>query len=114
MNAREKKTAGTPRGLRIMNQFRSKSGFVYDLKSDTDRLTIGIAPVDEADATSDWVAEARCGSRDEGTSVVGRGATRGDAVREIARAWQPRAVAHELPVIDWEAVAAALADVRAV
>ena len=45
--------------VKITNQFRSKDGFVYDLRSDGARLTVAIMPREHSADPADWKVEAR-------------------------------------------------------
>jgi hypothetical protein len=100
-------------GLKITNQFRSRTGFVYDLQCRGDRLVLGIAPRENASDPGEWCVEARTGAKDP-DPVVGWGATKLDALREAGVAWVATARERPLPAFDWDAVAKVLAEVRAV
>jgi hypothetical protein len=109
-DAKEKKRTD---GLKITNQHRSRTGFVYDLQCDTGKLILAITPRETPADPGDWSVEARTSSQDP-SPIVAWGATRRDALRETGVAWIANAQARALPTFDWEAVAELLADVRAV
>lgn len=100
--------------VKITNQFRSKDGFVYDLRSEGARLTISIMPREHSAEAGDWKVEARSGHGPDAVVVTEWGASRVDVLREVGRAWVSRAMELGLPTFDWEAVAKALKDVRAI
>ena len=102
-----------PETLRITNQFRSKTGFVYDLKCNGERLTINITPRQNTGDAGEWSVEARLGSSPDAKSVPAWGSTRLDALREVGRLWTSQATELGLPTFDWDAVATALSNVRA-
>jgi hypothetical protein len=99
--------------LRITNQFRSKTGFVYDLKCNGARLTINIAPRQNSGDAGEWSVEARLGSSPDAASIPAWGSTRVDALREVGRLWTSKAEELGLPTFDWDAVATMLSSVRA-
>jgi hypothetical protein len=101
--------------LKITNQFRDKRGMVYDLKCEGDRLTVYIAPRENATDAGEWRVEVRASATGVADAVVLAewGATRADALREVGRAWTTNATSTGLPAFDWDAVATALTAVRA-
>jgi hypothetical protein len=100
--------------VRITNQFRSREAMVYDLSCETTRLTVQIAPRPNDDGLGDWSAEAHARQSPERPSVGELGATRGDALRAVARSWTAKNGAYGFPALDWELVAQALIAVRAI
>jgi hypothetical protein len=100
--------------LRIMNQFRSRTGFVYDLKCEAARLTVSIAQRQSAADPGEWSVEARAGVAPDVAPIAAWASTRRDALREVGLAWASQAATLGLPAFDWEAIATALSDVRAV
>ena len=108
-DAKEKRTDG----LKITNQFRSRSGFVYDLQCDSGKLILAITPRESPGDPEDWRVEARTSSQDP-APIVAWGATKREALRETAVAWIANARERTLPAFDWEGVAELLAEVRAV
>jgi hypothetical protein len=103
-----------PHALKITHQARGRTGMVYDFSADGHRLTVSIFPRDGVQDAGDWRVEARASRADEAVVIAEWGATRGDALREVGRAWASRAVADRLPSFDWEEVAKALDTVRAI
>jgi hypothetical protein len=99
--------------LKITNQFRSRTGFVYDLKYEGSRLTLTIVQRERPDDPGEWSVEARASSLPDVVPIVAWGATRRDALGEVGRAWASSAATTGLPSFDWDAIAAVLSDVRA-
>jgi len=99
---------------KITNQFRSRTGFVYDLKSSGVRLTLNIWQKQTPADPGEWCVDARASATPDGTSIEAWGGTRIDALREVGRLWATKGGALGLPTLDWEAVATALSGVRAV
>lgn len=99
--------------LRITNQFRSRSGFVYDLRCAGVMLVLSIMPKEKPEDPGAWSVEARVGSR--GTApITAWGPTKRDALRDVGVAWGAQASMLGLPALDWEAIATVLSEVRAV
>jgi hypothetical protein len=99
--------------LRITNQFRSRDGFVYDLRCEGTRLTLSVMPRVDAKDPGEWRVEARANAQDP-APITGWGPTKRDALREVGVAWMARAAMLGSPTFDWEAVAKVLSEVRAV
>lgn len=100
--------------LRITNQFRSKTGFAYDLKQHEAKVTLNIAPSEGSPDAEAWRVDARVKLSSAIVTVSGSGATRADAIRAVGRSWISQPSAPQLPVFDWEAVILVLSAVRAV
>jgi hypothetical protein len=101
--------------LRITDRFRSKNGFVYDIRYEGSRLTLFIAPRENADDAGDWKVEAstRPPAAAEPFSITQWGLTRVAALQEVGRSWVSESSSHGLPRFDWAAVEKALMEVRA-
>jgi len=99
--------------LKITNQFRLRTGLVYDFRCEGSRLTVFITPRERPDDAGEWRVEARASHAPDAFVVTEWGATRIDALRAVGRVWGSEAAEHALPTFDWEAVVKALQDVRA-
>ena len=108
------KDEGSRRGVRITNQFRRRDAMVYDLSCDDVRLTIEMERRVNDDGLGDWVAGAHARESAEKPSVIAPGATPDDAFRAVARSWVAKRRAHGFPELDWDAVAVAMRNVRAI
>jgi hypothetical protein len=100
--------------VKITNQFRSKDGFVYDLRSDGARLTVAIMPREHSADPADWKVEARSSHGPDAVVVTAWGGVKIDVLREVGKSWAEKSMEHGLPNFDWELVAKALKDVRAI
>ena len=107
------KTEKNKDALKITNQFRAKNAMVYDLKADGNRLTVRVFPRERSTDSGEWRVEARTNDAQEEAVVAEWGATRAEALGEVAKSWVTKAPAHGLPMFDWEAVAQVLTSVRA-
>lgn len=99
--------------LKITNQFRLRTGLVYDFRCEGARLTVSVTPRERPEDAGEWRVEARASHSPEAFVVTSWGGTRIEALREVGRVWGSKAVEHGLPTFDWEAVVKALQDVRA-
>lgn len=100
--------------LRITDQFRSNRGTVYDLRCQGSRLTVCIAERSNTGDPDNWRVEAWTGSRNDASVIAEWGATRAVALSAVGRFWAEHASARGLPSFDWESVAKALSEVRAI
>jgi hypothetical protein len=101
-------------GVRITNQFRRREAMVYDLSCEDIRLTIEIAQRPNDDGLGEWLVEAHARQSAEKTSIQEPGATRRDALRALARTWAAKGGTFGFPELDWDAVSAAMLEVRAI
>jgi len=100
--------------LKITNQYRSKMGFVYDLKCNGVRLTVGITPRQGPTDPGEWCVEGHAGSMPDAPPIAAWGATRSETLSEVGRQWVSKSAELGLPEFDWAAVAVALTGVRAI
>ncbi len=100
--------------LKITNQYRSKTGFVYDLKCNGVRLTVGITPRQGPTDPGDWCVEGHAGSMPDTPPISAWGTTKSETLTEVGRLWAGRAAELGLPEFDWAAVATVLSGVRAI
>jgi hypothetical protein len=100
--------------VRITNQFRSRTGFVYDLTCESVRLTVDIMPRGNQDDAGDFRVEAKSNAAPDAEPVFAWAMTRIDALRSVGTQWSEKGPEAGLPALDWDAVATALAAVRAV
>jgi hypothetical protein len=98
---------------KITDQFRSRSGFVYDLRCDGANLTLFIAPAEEPNDAGGWKVEARASHSPEMVVIAKHGMTPRGALRAVARWWRSKERERGVPKVDWEAVEKALTQARA-
>ncbi len=110
MNSRTKDSEDRVPSVKITNQFRSRTGFVYDLKCDGARLVLRIGASLVAD--DGLHVHAASATADETPSVEAYAPTRADALREVGKRWTDSG-GPNFPPFDWEAVEKALSAVRA-
>jgi hypothetical protein len=94
----------------VMTQYRSGSARVLELESRGVSLDVHVKP----EGTEDWVVTAQSGRGADAIVITESAATRGEALIRVARAWTAKAPDLGLPDLDWDAVTAALAAVRAI
>lgn len=96
---------------RITCQFRDKRRMVYELDCAGEVLSVTMA--EQEDAGQPWQAGAGLGRTDAGTAIYAQGESRSAALEAVASEWERREPATH-PTLDWAAIRAALAAVRAV
>ncbi|WP_394822954.1 hypothetical protein [Pendulispora albinea] len=110
----KEKEATNRRALRITDQFRKDRSMVYDFRCDDDRLTVTITPRERTEDEGDWHVEAWAGGSTRVDAIRAWGETRAQTVRAVADSWSLQRRERQLPPFDWDAVATALATVRAI
>ncbi len=97
--------------VRILQQFRERENMAYDLDCAGMPVTVRIFPIDDGR----WRIEASSADAAVGVAVSAAGATRRDALGEVARAWNECVVSSGRGrPIDAECLLRAMADVRAI
>lgn len=100
--------------LRITNQSRRKGGMEYWLKRDGMHLRIIVSPRENPIDAGNWQVQARAGRTGDDTFAISEwGPTRVDALRAVGQSWESSLEHHALVTFDWEAVAKALDEVKA-
>ena len=100
--------------VKITQQFRSRDSMVYDLRGSAGRLTLRVSGREADGGRTEWRIEASTSTAPGSVSFAHSATTRAEALRAVGRSWMEKRVAHDLPSFDWDAVARALADVRAI
>ncbi len=100
--------------LHIATQYRSALGMTYELECRGAQLDLQVSQRKAPDDAGEWRVEARPGRAVDAARITEWGATRRDALSEVARSWTSQASALGLPAFDWEAVARVLSAVRAI
>lgn len=95
-------------------QYRSGAGKVFELELAGRSLDVHVTPRDDSDSSDRWHVAAR-DSRNAGAIVIsGTGATRGEALEKVSRAWAAQVLEHKLSAFDWVAVTSTLQAIRAI
>ena len=98
---------------KITDQFRSRTGFVYDLRCGEANLTLFIAPTEQSSDAGGWKVEARASHSPEMVVIAKQGVTRRGALRAVARWWRSKERELGVPKVDWDAIEKALTQARA-
>jgi hypothetical protein len=112
--------AGRPKGettrpgVRITNQFRKRDAMVYDLLCERFHVTITMAVRPNVDGLGEWMTEAFATESAEKPTIGEPGLTRESALRAVEFTWKQKNRAHGFPLLDWNAIAEALRNVRAI
>jgi len=99
--------------LRITDQFRTRTGFVYELRCAGARLTLLVTHRAPDDTAGEWHVEASS-TQVPAVAIGHAAATRADAVQKVGVEWSAEGAARGLPPFDWQGVAKVLASVRAI
>jgi cold-inducible RNA-binding protein len=106
---RRKPQASKPNAV-IAQQYRERDGMAYELDCEGVRLTVRFSFADEGNAGRR--AEARTNQAGS-VAVHAVGATREQALTTLVESWRGVASNASTPELDWQAIMAALRDVRA-
>lgn len=100
--------------VRISNQYRDRDrskGMVYELRSGDAKLVL--RSLEAADASGQWRFSAHPMQSPQLVIIGEWGATRIDAFRAVRELWIARGPSLGLTSFDWDEIAAALTQVRA-
>lgn len=104
-------TPAPPR-LKIIVQYRTKRGKVYEIETPTALISLHISQELESAEGSPWHAEARSVREPEPRAVDGWGPTRAEALADVARAWGAEGAL--VTPFDWDDATRALRTVQAI
>jgi hypothetical protein len=99
--------------LHITMQFRILRGMAYELNEAGNRLTVMITESGNSAPAQRWTVEAFGGATRE-AAITRTASTRAEALRQAGSSWSDARHERGLHPFDWEAVARALAVVRAI
>lgn len=102
-----------PPKCKVTMQYRSLTGFVYELDNLGVALELRVSRQPPWGNTGDWCMTAHQGRKTDAI-VSESAATRAEALNQVERSWVAKAPELNLPVFDWAAVATALQSVRAI
>ena len=108
-----KRDAPISPACKVTMQYRKGNGFVYELESSGVSLAVTVSRDRASGRSDDWMVAAHNG-RNEAAAVSESGSTGAEALRNVERTWLAKAPELGLPVLDWNAIVAALVSVRAI
>ncbi len=113
MSGRPRAEAPRP-GVRITNQFRKRDTMVYDLSCDRFHVVITMAARSNSDGRGEWMTEACASESAEKPAIAEPGLSREGALHAVAFTWKAKNREYGFPTLDWDAIAEALRNVRAI
>jgi hypothetical protein len=100
--------------VRITDQFRDKTGMVYELNCQGVKMSISMMSSNrDAERDAEWQAEATAKVLPAPIVARGSGPSRDEAFRVLRDAWGAHRDANTCPMLDWEGIREALTAVRA-
>jgi hypothetical protein len=102
-----------PKPLRIVTQYHSKRGMVYEIECATASVDLHVCRQATDGGANGWRIEAHDSHLSNAFVVTESAPTALEALRHVAQSWREKAPDHGLPAFDWEAVTALLVNVRA-
>lgn len=99
---------------KVTMQYRSGAGKVFELESAGQMLDVHVTPREASDSAGQWQVAAH-DRRSAGAVVISEsGATRGEALEKVSRAWVEQMTERNLTPFDWTAVTNTLQAIRAI
>jgi hypothetical protein len=99
---------------KVTMQYRSGAGKVFELESAGKMLDVHVTPDEGNGAANHWRVAAH-DRRSAGAIVISEtGATRGEALEKVGRAWVEQMTERNLTPFDWIAVTSTLQAIRAI
>ena len=99
---------------KVTMQYRSGAGKVFELESAGLMLDVHVTPREASDSAGQWQVAAH-DRRSAGANVICEsGATRGEALEKVSRAWVEQMTERNLTPFDWIAVTSTLQAIRAI
>ncbi|HYQ46855.1 MAG TPA: hypothetical protein VER11_33020 [Polyangiaceae bacterium] len=99
---------------KVTMQYRRGAGKVFELESAGQMLDVHVTPDESQDSASRWRVAVQ-DRRTAGAIVISEtGATRGEALEKVGRAWVEQMTARNLTPFDWVAVTSTLQAIRAI
>ena len=95
-------------------QYRSGAGKVFELESAGKLLDVHVTPREESDKAGQWRVTAQDRRGGDATVITECGATRGEALEKVSRAWVEQMTERNLSAFDWVAVTKTLQAIRAI
>jgi hypothetical protein len=98
---------------KITQQFRERANMAYELDCAGTKLTVRVFPIETTSSHDQWRIDARTTDAADAVVATATAPTRAQAFHEVATWWRANGVLRRLPPLDWEAIARAMASVRA-
>lgn len=99
---------------KVTMQYRSGAGKVFELESAGQMLDVHVTPRTASENGGEWLVAAH-DRRGGGAIVISEsGATRGEALDKVSRAWVAQMTERGLTAFDWAAVTSTLIAIRAI
>jgi len=99
---------------KVTMQYRSGAGKVFELESAGKMLDVHVTPHEGSNTADHWRVAAH-DRRSAGAIVIAEtGATRGEALEKVSRAWAEQMTERNLTPFDWTAVTSTLQAIRAI
>jgi subtilisin-like proprotein convertase family protein len=95
-------------------QYRSGAGKVFELESAGRLLDVHVTPRKESESDGEWRVTAQDRRGGDATIISEWGATRGEALEKVSRAWVEQMSVRNLSPFDWVAVTKTLQAIRAI
>ncbi|CAN5662520.1 hypothetical protein BH09MYX1_BH09MYX1_58330 [soil metagenome] len=99
--------------VRIKGQFRERASMSYDLDCSGTSITLRIFPPLTPESAEEWRIEARTSAAEDAVVATATRPTRTEAFDAVAKWWVAEADTHNLPLVDWDAIAKTMVAVRA-
>ncbi|MEO7037323.1 MAG: hypothetical protein ABI548_25440 [Polyangiaceae bacterium] len=99
---------------KVTMQYRSGAGKVFELESAGKLLDVHVTPRQETDTAGEWRVTAQDRRGGDATVITEWGATRGEALEKVSRAWVEQMTERNLSAFDWVAVTKTLQAIRAI
>ena len=99
---------------KVTMQYRSGAGKVFELESAGQMLDVHVTPSEAADSARRWQVAAHDRRSAGGVVISESGATRGEALEKVSRAWIEQMAERNLTPFDWIAVTSTLQAIRAI
>ena len=99
---------------KVTMQYREGAGKVFELESAGKLLDVRVTPRQEPENGGEWQVTAQ-DRRGGDAIVIGEwGATKGEALAKVSRAWAEQMTERNLGAFDWTAVTNTLLAIRAI
>lgn len=99
---------------KVTMQYRRGAGKVFELESAGKMLDVHVTPRLAPESAGEWQVAAQDRRSGDATVISEWGATRGEALEKVSRAWVEQSVARNLTEFDWSAVTKTLLSIRAI